>query len=179
MTTNERQQVLDQLGASEAHILRLVDGLTPEQLTFRTAPDRWSIGEIGVHVIAVERRLTRAMGKMIASPSTRYERPDPSEKDAGLWKRTINRETRLQAPEQVRPQGKFRVVAETVEEFRGVRVQTVEFVRTTNADWRGYIIPHLAFGDLDLYQWLIVLSMHGERHARQIEEIEADPAFPK
>jgi hypothetical protein len=179
MTTNELQQVLEQFAASEAHLVRLVEGLTPEQLTFRTAPDRWSIGEIVEHVIAVERRITRAIGKMIAAPSTRHERPDPAAADAAVWKHTINREARLQAPEQVRPQGKFRVAAETVEEFRGVRVQTVEFVRTTDADWRGYIIPHMAFGDLDLYQWLIVLAMHGERHARQIEEIEADPAYPK
>jgi hypothetical protein len=36
----------------------------------------------------------------------------------------------------------------------------------------------MAFGELDLYQWLIVLSKHGERHALQIEEIKANPAWP-
>ena len=176
--TIERQQVLDQFVASEAHLLSLIDGLTPEQLAFRTAPDRWSIAEIIEHVIVVETRLTRAINKTIAQPSTRTERPDPAPRDASLWTQVTNRSTKLEAPEQVRPSGMFRVTIEIAEGLRGTRRQTVQFVTATDADLRGYTIPHMAFGDLDLYQWLIVLSNHGTRHAAQIEEIKADPAFP-
>jgi hypothetical protein len=179
MRPDERQQVLDQFAASEAHLLRLIDGLSPEQLRFRTAPGRWSIGEIVEHVVAVEQRILRAIGKMIAQPSARTERPDPSEKDQFLRQNATNRETPLQAPEPVHPAGKFMVVVEAVEELRGTRARTVEFVSITDADLRGHLIPHIAFGELDLYQWLIVLSLHGSRHAAQIEEIKADAAFPK
>lgn len=175
----ERKQVLDQFAASEAHLLRLIDGLSPEQLAFRTAPDRWSIAEIIEHVIAVETRLTRAIAKTLTQPSTRTERPDPTHRDAALWKSLVDRSTTLNAPEQVHPSGKFKIRVEIVEGLRATRSQTVEFAMTTEADLRGYIIPHMAFGDLDLYQWLIVLANHGTRHAEQIEEIKADPAFPK
>ncbi|HYA17638.1 MAG TPA: DinB family protein [Bryobacteraceae bacterium] len=179
MRPDERQQVLEQFAASELHLLRLIDGLSPEQLQFRTAPGRWSIGEIIEHVIAVEQRILRAIGKMTAQPSTRTERPDPTEKDQALWLGVTNRETRLEAPEPVHPAGKFLVVVEAVEQLRGTRARTLEFVSITDADLRGHVIPHIAFGELDLYQWLIVLSLHGSRHAAQIEEILADPAFPK
>ena len=36
-----------------------------------------------------------------------------------------------------------------------------------------------AFGTLDGYQWLLLLSTHSERHTAQIEEVKADPNFPK
>jgi hypothetical protein len=176
--TIERKQVLDQFAASEAHLLSLIDGLTPEQLAFRTAPNRWSIADIVEHVIAVESRLSRAIAKTIAQPSTRTDRPNPAERDAALWKAVVNRSTKLDAPEPVHPSGKFKVSVEIIDGLRGTRCKTVEFVTTTDADLRGYIIPHMAFGELDLYQWLIVLANHGTRHAAQIEEIKADPAFP-
>jgi hypothetical protein len=64
-------------------------------------------------------------------------------------------------------------------EFEKARERTVRFTAETDADLRKYFAPHQAFGDLDCYQWLIVMSLHGERHARQIEEIKADPAFPR
>lgn len=179
MQTNERKQVLEQFAASESHLLRLIDGLTPEQLAFRSAPDRWSIGETVEHVVMVENAILRAIGQRIDQPSTRTERPDPAPIDAALWTHTANRTQRVQAPERARPTGKFTVVVEAVEAVRTTRGRTVEFVQVSEGDLRGHVFPHIVFGDLDLYQWLIFLSLHGSRHAEQIEEILADPEFPK
>ena len=49
----------------------------------------------------------------------------------------------------------------------------------THGDLRNYVIPHMALGELDCYQWLLVLSLHGSRHAQQIEEIKAAAGFPR
>ena len=37
----------------------------------------------------------------------------------------------------------------------------------------------MALGELDCYQWLLVLSLHGSRHAQQMEEIKAAAGFPR
>jgi hypothetical protein len=34
-------------------------------------------------------------------------------------------------------------------------------------------------GPLDAYQWILLISAHSERHTKQIEEVKADPNFPK
>ena len=91
----------------------------------------------------------------------------------------MNRTQRLQAPEPVRPTGQWPDTKELVAELRNTRERSMQFAATTEGDLRDHFIPHMAFGVLDCYQWLIVLSMHGARHALQIEEIKADPAFPK
>ena len=32
---------------------------------------------------------------------------------------------------------------------------------------------------LDAYEWLLFLAAHSERHTKQIDEVKADPNFPK
>jgi hypothetical protein len=32
---------------------------------------------------------------------------------------------------------------------------------------------------MDAYEWLIFMSAHTKRHTLQIEEVKADPKFPK
>lgn len=177
METAERNRVLDQFAASQAQLVGLVEGLTPAQLSFQTAPNRWSIGGIVEHVMAVEARIMRAIGKMSAMPAQSGEHS--LVKDETLWRKVLDRSAKLEAPEAVQPAGKYSDAAALLEDFRALRAKSMEWVASTEASLRGHLIPHLAFGEIDLYQWLIVLSMHGSRHALQIEEIKADAAFPK
>src|SRR5580692_6720330 len=55
MGEHERRLVLEQLASSEARLLELVDGLTPEQWRFRETPERWSIAENIEHCVVFER----------------------------------------------------------------------------------------------------------------------------
>ena len=55
----------------------------------------------------------------------------------------------------------------------------MDYVRTSNDDFRDHLGPHPVFGALDGYQWILLLSAHSERHTKQIEEVKADPGFPK
>jgi hypothetical protein len=41
------------------------------------------------------------------------------------------------------------------------------------------VFPHMIFKDLDGYQWLLMISLHSERHAAQIAEVKAHAAYPK
>jgi hypothetical protein len=99
-------------------------------------------------------------------------------KDEAIAKMVPDRTTRREAPEPVRPIGQWPDTRELLAEFQKTRARTAQFVADTEADLRSYSLPHPAFGELDCYQWLIVLGLHGERHARQIEEIKADAEYP-
>jgi hypothetical protein len=100
------------------------------------------------------------------------------EKDASLMKAVPDRTERRQAPETARPEGKCTDGGQLLAEFLETRTKSAQFAAETRADLRSYTHPHGAFGDLDCYQWLLLLGLHAERHARQIEEIKADAGFP-
>lgn len=180
MEAHERQLVLDQLAASQAHLLELVDRLTPEQWTFRPAEGRWSIGECVEHVVRVEDRVLGVIKKKLAEGRPEPEKKDPAHaKDAIVAQGVPDRTTRREAPEPVRPTGQWPGAEELLTEFRKTRQRTTEFAAGTQADLRSYFHPHVGFGELDCYQWLLMLSLHGSRHAQQIEEIKAVSGFPR
>jgi uncharacterized damage-inducible protein DinB len=187
MNEHERQTVKAKLAASRERLFGAVDGLTAEQWTFRPGEGRWSINECVEHVMNVENRVLGSIGKKVAEPLNTnaavnaHEAPPESArqaKDAEIAVRVIDRTTRRQAPEATRPTGQWPEPGTALEEFRKTRARTEQFVAGSDADLRSYFIPHGAFGELDCYQWLILLGSHAERHTLQIEEIKSDSAFP-
>lgn len=178
MEAQERQLVLDQMTTSRALLERLTGGLTPPQWTFHETPERWSIAENIEHVITVERRITGLMGKLLQQPGEPEKCVQAAGKDEVVQAGGVNRGVKFVAPEAVRPVGKWSDPAELMAEFGKTREATIDFVRETQGNLREHFIMHMAFGEMDCYQWLILLSRHGARHAAQIEEIKADPAFP-
>jgi hypothetical protein len=88
-----------------------------------------------------------------------------------------SRSIRFDARKSVRPLGKWPDTTKMVAELRKTRARTLAFATMTEADLRSHFFTHIVFGDLDCYQWLVVLSQHGNRHALQIEQIKADRAY--
>jgi uncharacterized damage-inducible protein DinB len=178
MEQNERQLVLDQLKESRARLFGLVESLTAEQWTFHPGEGRWSIRDCLEHVMRVENRVFGLIEKKLAEPPEPDKQDPAHTKDALVAKSIPDRTLRREAPAAVRPTGEWADSSQLLAEFGKTRGRTIDFAARTQTDLRSRFIPHMAFGDLDCYQWLLVLSLHGERHARQIAEIQADPSFP-
>jgi DinB superfamily len=178
MNKDERQLVLEQLASSEARLLELVDGLTPEQWYFRETPERWSIAENIEHVIAFENFITGVIAKVMEEPAQLEKKGAAAGKEHLVLGLAKARSVKFSAREVVRPMGRWPDTAEMVAELRRTRARTVAFAAETQAPLRDHFFAHIAFGDLDCYQWLVVMCQHGARHALQIEEIKADPRYP-
>ena len=84
----------------------------------------------------------------------------------------------LVAVPPLQPTGRWPQPAAMLAAFNQVREQSTAFANTTQADLRSHFYPHQALGELDCYQWLVVLAQHAGRHAHQIEAVQADPAYP-
>jgi hypothetical protein len=175
----ERQKALDQLAASRARLMSTVESMTPQQWTFKSAPDRWSPAECVEHMALTEQRIFAGIQKSLAAPpdAAKFDRA----RDEVLLARMPDRSRRAQAPEEVRPVGRpeFATVKSGIAAFDAIRAETVKFVRETPADLRAHGFKHFAFGDLDAYQWLVLVGAHSERHTRQIEEVKTAPNWPK
>lgn len=183
MEKHERQLVLDQLNASRDRILLIVEGLSPEQWAFRPAEGRWSIAECLEHVVRVENRVRDLIANKLKDespqPEKRLSAEQAKERDLEALKTVLDRSTPRQAPEPVRPTGQWTTSGDLLAEFRRTRSATHEFAASTQGDLRSYFHPHGALGEIDGYQWLILLSLHGARHAEQMEEIKRAPGFPR
>jgi hypothetical protein len=178
MQTHERQLVLEQLAASEARLLELLDGLTSEQWNFREAPERWSIAENVEHLVLFENFIAGMIAKSISEVAEPDKKTQAAAKDPLVLGLAEARHIKFNAREVVRPTGKWSENSELIIELRKARARTIAFATETESELRNHFFPHIAFGDLDCYQWLLVLGQHTGRHALQIAEIKADPAYP-
>jgi uncharacterized damage-inducible protein DinB len=177
MNEEERQLAAQHLTASQERLLGLVEGLTAEQWGFHPGEGRWSIGDCLEHVTRVENRVNGFIGQKLEGPPAAEVPASIREKDAMLLKAVPDRTERRKAPEVALPEGKWADGEQLLAAFRDVRARSLKLAET-KADLRSYLQPHGAFGDLDCYQWVLLLGLHAERHSRQIEEIKADTGFP-
>jgi DinB superfamily len=178
MEDHERRLVMEQLASSEARLLELVGGLSEEQWNFRETPERWSIADNIEHLIVFEGFIRSAIAKTLEGPAEPEKRAEVGAKEPFVLGIANGRSNKLIAREVVRPTGRWPDRNELVLELQKTRAVTVAFVTETEAKLRDHFFPHISLGDLDCYQWLVVLGQHSTRHTFQIEEIKADAAFP-
>ena len=178
MDARERQFVLEQLSASEARLLGLVEGLRPAQWRFREDAERWSIAEIVEHLVVFEGFITGAVTDSLQGLAEPGKMALAGAKETLVLGLAESRGTKLKAREATRPVGRWEDGAVLITEFRAARARTIAFAAETECDLRGHFFPHIAFGDLDCYQWLLVLGQHTLRHCLQVEEILGDSRFP-
>jgi hypothetical protein len=176
MLEDEKAVVLGHLNSSREQLLKLVDGLTAEQWQFHPGEGRWSINQCIEHVVRVENRVLGNMQKKVVEGADELDktRVDDSVLLQTVEDRTISR----QAPEPARPTGQWPNSDELLAEFVRIRQRTLDFAGSAPDNLRNRFLPHAAFGDLDCHQWLLLLGLHGKRHAQQIAEIKATAGFP-
>jgi hypothetical protein len=177
MDARERQLVIEQLGSSETRLLGLVEDLTQAQWKFREDAERWSIAEIVEHLVVFEGFITSAVTNSLEGPVEPEKMALSSAKEPLVLGLAGSRIAKLKAREATRPVGRWVDDRELVAEFHKARTRTITFAAETQGDLRGHFFPHIAFGDLDCYQWLVVLGQHTLRHCLQIEEIRCLPGF--
>jgi DinB superfamily len=180
LTPEERATAFKSLQASRDAFLQSISGLSEKQWKFKPAPDRWSIAEVSEHITIAESTIFGfVQGQIMAGPATPDKRAEVKVTDAQIMTLVPDRSHKVQAPEFLQPTGRFADHDATVKAFEQARKATMDYVSATNDDLRDHFGPHPLLGPMDAYQWILLISAHSERHTKQIEEVKADPNFPK
>ncbi|SNT30311.1 DinB superfamily protein [Granulicella rosea] len=179
MTEKERQQVLEQLAASQKKLVEAVRPLTPAQWRFRESPGRWSAEEIVEHLLLFEGFIRGVVARTLAQPAEPEKQTQAPGKEPLVLGLANSRDRRIDAREVVRPTGRAWERDELLARLDAARAETLAFASTTEAPLHEHFFAHLAFGDLDCRQWLLVLSQHTARHVLQIEEIQRAAGYPE
>jgi hypothetical protein len=180
LTSQERDAAVKQFETTRDNFLKSIAGLSEKQWTFKPAPDRWSVAEVAEHITISESTLLGLVQqRLMTSPAAPEKRALVKGKDELIEEKVPDRSHKAQAPEFLKPTGRWPTEPGLVKAFESERAATIEYVRTTNDDLRDHFFDHPVFGPLDGYQWLLLISTHSARHTAQIEEVKADPNFPK
>jgi hypothetical protein len=182
LTSDERDRAVAEFEGSRKMFLDATRGLSPEQWSFKSAPERWSVAECAEHIALSEGFIFGLVTeRVLKSPATPEKRDAVKGKDELIVKMLQDRSHKATAPEPLDPTKRPMSPEDSVKLFLDSRAKTIDFIKTTQEDLRDHFFDHPvpAIGTLDGYQWLLLISGHTRRHTLQILEVKADPNFPK
>ncbi|HTD92829.1 MAG TPA: DinB family protein [Chitinophagaceae bacterium] len=179
LSADERKFAIDYYGKTKARLLKDIKGLSDAQLNFKADSTRWSIYQCTEHIALAETMIwqwIQMTEQQAANPAKRSEVKVTVDQ---LMKGTLDRSQKFKAPEMLQPEKKFPDTQTALQAYILRRDSTIYYIRSTQDDLKNHFITHPAAGTIDLYQALVLLAAHSERHTLQIEEVMADPNFPK
>jgi uncharacterized damage-inducible protein DinB len=166
-------ELLAYLDAQRARVVDAAGNLPRDRWGVRPAPDRWSVAEVYWHLQRVEQGVARLIRKRATEAR---EQGIPAETDTSSklgaldGRRVTDRSRAITAPPQVSPPEipNAEIVQQQLEESR-------QMLRAAVAEADGLALghvthPHVVLGEIDLYQWILFVGQHEERHAAQIAE---------
>jgi hypothetical protein len=178
LTAAERDRAIRHLEYTRPLFLESIRGLTPEQWSFKPAPGVWSVAEVAEHITLAEGRfLDLVTKKILALPSDPSQVEQARGKDVAVLGWIPDGKHKFQAPEFVRPRGRWSQ-AQIPQEFNDRRDRTIEYVRTSQDDLRHHTFAVADLGALDAYQWILLISAHCRSHTSEVHELKTQPNFP-
>ncbi|HEU5291591.1 MAG TPA: DinB family protein [Cyclobacteriaceae bacterium] len=176
LTKDERKLAQDELKKTKENFLKSLKGLSKEQLNFKSSPTSWSIAECAEHIAISENNLWAALEGSLKSAADPSRRGEVKSSDTDVLSMITSRANKVKTQEAFEPKGA--TVEQSIKDFTAKRDSHSDFVKTTKEDLRNrYVVfPWIT---LDSYQLILFMSGHTARHTAQIEEVKADPNYPK
>jgi hypothetical protein len=178
LTSEDRSKAVKYLEKTRAGVLDSTKGLSDAQWNFKPAPDRWSVAEVMEHIAASEDFIRGNIETKVMTSPPRSSPADIKSLDEFVLQAVPDRSHKAQAPEPLRPTNRFGSPKDSIKHFKESRAKTIAFLKDTK-DLRDHAMDSPMGKPLDGYEWVLFLAAHSERHTKQIEEVKADPNFPK
>jgi hypothetical protein len=177
-TQAERDSAVQYLEKTRQGVVDSTKGLSTAQWNFKPAPDRWSVAEVAEHIAAAEDFLFALIQDKAMKAPARAAGEDVKAIDDMVIANMPDRSHKAQAPEPLKPSNRFGSPDGSLKHFAESRAKTEDFVKTQQG-LRDHAMDSPMGKKLDPYEWVLLISGHSERHTKQIEEVKADPNFPK
>lgn len=165
------------LESTKKGLVEATRGLSDAQLNFKASPFRWSIAQAMEHIATTEDLLRQLAEEQMKKAPPVPDR-DLKKTDDMVVQVIPDRSRKFQAPEQLRPTNAYGSPEGSMKHFLESRAKTVALLKNT-PDLRAHAADSGLFGKIDVYQRILFISAHCERHTTQILEVKADPKFPK
>lgn len=179
LSKKERKFAADHLKNTKADLQDAIKGLSSAQLDFKAAADKWSVKECVYHIAVSEKNLWALLEKSMKKPATPEKKKDLKLTDEQVINMIESRENKVKTFPSFEPQNTdYKTVSEALNDFRTNRVAHIKYIKATSEDLRNHFVE-MRFGLLDCYQLCLMISSHTKRHIGQLNEVRADPGFPK
>jgi hypothetical protein len=180
LTSEDRAFLINHLSRTRERVLNEVENLRLDQWTFRPDEETWSIGECGDHIASIEKLTFSLVSKrMQGAPPDPQRAAEVQKKTPWILEAVPARHARVKVPPGIENSIHFATPQEFADLFGERRAALLKYVSETEDPMHDRVYPHAIFKDLDGCQWLLMISLHSERHGAQIAEVKGHAEYPK
>jgi uncharacterized damage-inducible protein DinB len=167
-------EIVNEIENARTTLLNTVGELPQKELDEQPVPGQWSVGEILHHIYLLETQVTKLLAKQVEKAKKRGIGPAPN--DESLI-RSLDRFAsmtagrKLKAPSSVEPRQGIEK-KKLMELLQHSRTALLDIVSAAGSyDLSELIFPHPTLGRLNMYEWILLVGKHDDRHRAQIENI--------
>ena len=172
-------ELLEYLDVTRASVLGAASMVPRERWGVRPAPNRWCVAEICWHLQRVESGVAKLIRKRATEARAAGHPEEPADSPLlGTHDRfgIVDRNRRIDAPAAVTPQG-----VPSAEDAQRLLEESRAMLRSAIAEVDGLALglimhPHPVVGEINLYEWILFVGLHEQRHLPQIGEVAAASA---
>jgi hypothetical protein len=179
LTPEERKYAVDYFIKTRDRLLEDIKGLSEAQLNWRADSTRWSVYQCVEHIALAESFILHFEQEAMKGPATPDKRSELKYTPEQIVAMLTDRSHKAQAPEPIKPGQQFADTKAASHAFVARRDSTIDYLKSTQDALKDHFLPGTPIGTLDAYEMLIFLAAHSERHTLQVEEVMANPNFPK
>jgi DinB superfamily len=179
LSKKERKTATSLMKSTKMDVFNAIKGLSDAQLNFKPAPDRWSIKECVYHIAITEKNLWEVIENGMKAPANSEKRSEIRMTDEQLIKGVEDRTAKIKTKEVLEPKNTpYKSLEEALTDFKSSRADHIKYMKTSTEDLRNHVVQ-MPYGWFDCYQLCLLTAAHSNRHKQQIDEVKADPHFPK
>ena len=149
-------------------LVQQLQQFTPAAFVIKPNEQCWSAAEVAEHLLIVSKNVTRVLQADGAVPDRA-----PDAKLAVIQEALLDRATRREAPDNVRPTGSMQDQQELITGLQKQMQLLAQVVEEKEQNELCAIYPHPRLGRLTRLEWAYFIVYHTERHCKQMEDIRS------
>lgn len=175
----DKEFLLNYFEETEDNLEEITEGLSEDQLRYKSSEDRWSVSQVLEHIILTERAIFKMTIELMGKEPSPERRSEIKASDEELIRGMEDRSKKAKASEDLQPTGVYTDPEVALDELEEQREAIFDFIKNTSEEDMRNHVSDSPFGPIDAYQSLLFIAGHTARHTKQIEEVLADPGFPE
>lgn len=168
------EEVINYLDRERTALHDAIERVPEDARDKQPGADRWSVAQVLQHLGLIEKRVGLGMTKWVTdarSTALGAETETSSVMNSVPVQLIIDRSQRRNAPEEVRPPGDIDAKTAWAQLESARATLRAAFLAGDGLALSEVVQPHPVLGPINLYQWMLFVGSHEERHTAQIVEI--------
>jgi hypothetical protein len=171
------EEVINYLDTERTALRDAVELVPSELRDKQPGADRWSVAQVLQHLFMIEKRVGLGMTKWVADARTGGVGPETetsSVMNSIPLQLITDRSQRRNAPDEVRPPGDIDAKSAWAALEQSRETLRAAFLAGDGLALSQVIQPHPVLGPINLYQWMLFVGSHEQRHTAQVREIATE-----